>query len=461
MKGSFGIRNDARQQLTLRVDPKIVLSSQLLELSQAELDSAIANELAENPALERLHDDEEALTDDSILRTLAPHELTPSSEDFEFRRSLPQGSLEAVDWLDFAASNDSLWDHLQAQMSSSLPKYLRHIGAFVVGCVDDRGYLTLDVEEIALHCDCSIEDAERVVESLKSCEPPGVGATNIRECLMLQLKGQERLEARLAYSILNSHFDDFLARNIRGLMRRYKVHPELIEAAFQEVTSLTPYPGEAFSSHSAHQSDPTPAAVVPDIALHFDPSGWTVEIKGFDPADLTINRSYKNRLAAIRETSKSSGDERRHLSEYVERAGRFIESLNQRKQTLRRIGEYLVSKQAGFVSTGEYRFLVPLTRTQVAKDLGVHESTVSRATMDKFVQIGTGEVVSFEIFFKPALRVQKMIEEILLHENPNSPLSDERIAQMLAEKGIVVARRTVNKYRDRTKLLSSRRRKSA
>jgi RNA polymerase sigma-54 factor len=128
---------------------------------------------------------------------------------------------------------------------------------------------------------------------------------------------------------------------------------------------------------------------------------------------------------------------------------------------MRRIGQALLEHQPGFIATGEYRFLAPLTRSQVAEELGVHESTVSRATLGKFAQLANGEVVSFEVFFKPALRVQKLIEEILAHENPNNPLSDERIAQMLAEQGVKVARRTVNKYRDRSKQLSSRRRKTA
>jgi RNA polymerase sigma-54 factor len=128
---------------------------------------------------------------------------------------------------------------------------------------------------------------------------------------------------------------------------------------------------------------------------------------------------------------------------------------------MERLGNFLLQHQLGFIATGDYKFLVPLTRSHIARTLGVHESTISRATADKFVQIGNGEVISFEVFFKPALRIQKMIEEILATENPSNPLSDERISEMLAEQGVVVARRTVNKYRDKTKLLSSRKRRFA
>lgn len=126
-----------------------------------------------------------------------------------------------------------------------------------------------------------------------------------------------------------------------------------------------------------------------------------------------------------------------------------------------KVGEYLTNKQESFITTGRYSFLRPLTRSQMAADIGLHESTVSRATAGKFVQIATGEVVSFEVFFKPALRVQKLVEEILESEDPNEPLSDEEVSQILAKRGFNIARRTVNKYRSQLRLLSSRARRSA
>jgi len=204
-----------------------------------------------------------------------------------------------------------------------------------------------------------------------------------------------------------------------------------------------------------------PPAVVPDLVLERTENGWVIEVKGADPSSLCLSRAYKHRLEELDRLERVPKDERRHISTYVHRAEDFISCVQQRRRTLLRIGEYLVDRQAGFISTGRYQFLQPLTRAQMAGVLGLHESTVSRATMEKFVQIANGEIVPFEVFFKPALRVQKMIEEILATENPRDPLSDERIAEILAERGVVVARRTVNKYRDRTKLLSSRKRRSA
>mgnify|MGYP002867034042 FL=1 len=138
-----------------------------------------------------------------------------------------------------------------------------------------------------------------------------------------------------------------------------------------------------------------------------------------------------------------------------------MEALDQRRRTLEKIGTFLIEKQGGFVATGQVQYLADLTRSKMAEELGIHESTVSRATMDKFVQIATGEVLSFDVFFSRSLRVQKIIADLLANENPSNPLSDERISQILAEQGFKVARRTVNKYRDKNRLLSSRRRRTA
>ena len=198
----------------------------------------------------------------------------------------------------------------------------------------------------------------------------------------------------------------------------------------------------------------------PDIIITLEESGFLIEVPGPSPIHLRVNPTYEKRRKVLEEKRGADPAEKRHVNEFVDRAQRFLDALTQRRQQLARIGKYLVEHQGGFVKTGEYRFLMPLTRSQVAKDLGVHESTISRATAGKFVKIVNGDTVGFDIFFKPALRVQRMIEEILESENPNNPLSDERIARMLEDRGVKVARRTVNKYRDRTKLLSSRMRRT-
>lgn len=444
----------------LKVDPRVVLSSQLLQLSQIELEQAIESEMNENPALERIQDDTEPITEEAILKAVAPHELRPTSEDFEFVRSIPSDD-HTTDWIDLAHSTPSLHEHLRAQLLPMLPGDKRFVGEYLIECVNDKGYLTTDLEEIALALECSLEDVEEALRTLQACEPSGVGARNLKECLLLQLQGPQSFEGKLARKILRESMDDFVAKRISTLSRRYRVLPGVVDQAFDIVLGLSPFPGEGFSASSAISTSRRSQGITADLRLTRTDAGWQVEVLGPEPSSLRVSRSYQRRVGEIDNMRNAPKDERRHLATHIQRATDFIGCIEQRRQTMRKIGEYLVKGQTGFITTGQYQFLQPLTRCKMAKDIGIHESTVSRATMDKFVQIGNGEIVAFEVFFKPALRVQKMIEDILTTENPGSPLSDEAIAKMLAKRGVVVARRTVNKYRDRTRLLSSRKRRSA
>ncbi|RYG75648.1 hypothetical protein EON77_10990, partial [bacterium] len=271
------------------------------------------------------------------------------------------------------------------------------------------------------------------------------------------LRSEDTLEGRLGASIVAEHLDEFALRRTAKIARRYGVMPSVVEAAFARILECTPFPVEGFAKR--HRA-PKSLAAQADLSLSHGEDGWTIEPRGADPATLAVDPGYRERLASL-PTGRDAAEERRHLAHYVTRAKEFISCLEERRRTMARIGAYLVEHQGDFILTGDYAYLQPLTRVEIARALGLHESTVSRATGDKFVQIANGEVVAFDIFFKPALRVQKMIEGILAAEDPSHPLSDERIAAMLAERGVCVARRTVNKYRDRTRLLSSRRRRTA
>jgi RNA polymerase sigma-54 factor len=433
----------------------------MLQLSRQELDEAIELELEDNPALERLEDDSEPITEEAVLRAVAPAELKPSSDDVEFRRSLPQDDTGQTDWTDLVASGNTLWDHLRAQLLPSLPSHLAALAEYVIASVNERGYLDSPIEEIALESRSELADVETVVAALRNCEPAGVGAFDLQECLLLQLRSLNTLEGKLARIIVKRHMDDLVARRTERLMRRYRVLPEVVEAAFEEILALTPYPGESHQTFGTGALSATRSGITPDLAISIRDGQWEIDVRGADPASLSVSRSYLCRRKQLEQMSRPPRDERRHIVEYIDRADNFIQSIAQRRKTLRRIGDYLIEHQAGFVSTGRYQFLQSLTRSRLAQDIGMHESTVSRATMRKFVQIVTGEVVPFEVFFKPALRIQKMIEEIMAAENPQDPLSDEQIAALLARRGVIVARRTVNKYRDRTKLLSSHKRRTA
>lgn len=450
-----------RTQVQARIDPKIVLTSQILQLNTLELEQAVDSELMENPALERVDEFDEPITHEEIMRAVAPDELLQGGGSYEALRSLPQDG-DSVDWTDFASTSDTLWDHLLGQLHMRMPEQFWKLIDYFVGSINERGYLTISVEEAALDCHSTLEEAQEVFDTLRECEPSGVGATDLRDCLLLQLRQPHTEAERLARRLIAKDWDDLVARNVRGLTRRLKVDEDVIQSAFDVILSLQPFPGEGFRSHRTPGRRAKSHTAPPDVRISLSESGWLIEVPGPTAASFRISRAYQQRMEQMRASAaRADADEKRHISEFVEKAQRFLDAVGQRQNQLHNVGRYLVERQAGFVKTGDYKFLSSLTRSQMARDLGVHESTISRATNGKFLQIATGEVVSFDVLFKPALRVQKLIEEILAHENPDNPLSDERIAQMLASKGVKVARRTVNKYRDRSKQLSSRHRRSA
>jgi len=456
---NIGNRTSQRLDTGLRVDPKLLLSSQVLQLTQQELEQMITTELSENPALERVASEEDNLTDRMIEKGVMGRDLKPRGDDREMWRSLPQDD-DTPSWIELTSSTISLRDHVSGQLLSSIPKELRHVGEYVIGCLNENGYLYEPIEEIALGSNCSIEEAESVVEQLRKCEPYGVGANGIQDSLLLQLRQYDTIEGRIARKIVRDYLDLFTNGKHLKLAKKFSVTLDVMENIFELILTCTPFPGEAFFS-SSNTSEARLPAIQPDIVLSRTEQGWEISVKGPSSIEFSLNGYYKKRLEELQDDRRKDKDERRHISHFVDRAASFIECLDQRYRTMMRIGQYLIEKQVGFVSTGDAAFLVPLTRTILAHDLQLHESTISRATQSKFVQLPTGETVSFDVFFKPALRVQKMIEEILATENPDNPLSDERIAQILATKGVIVARRTVNKYRDRTKLLSSRKRRCA
>ncbi|MCH7904245.1 MAG: RNA polymerase factor sigma-54 [Armatimonadetes bacterium] len=457
-----GLRASTRTSLTTstRVDPKVVLGSKILQLSQAELQQAIERELAENPAMDRIDEPDAPISDEEVLRVVAPDELKRSSTDYEARRSMPADSDQRPDWVDLTASCDTLWDHLRAQLGRVVAKEDRELMHYFIGSVNDRGYLNCTVEDAALDCKTSLESAENVLELLQQCEPAGIGATNLREALLLQLRRPEGDAERLARFMLKNCWDELVARNAKAIQRKHKVDPELIEQAFEVILSLRPFPGEGFAVGVAPPHERVVPAN-PDVSFTLDEAGWIIEVLGPSPLSLRVSRTYLQRQQELQNTANAPKDEKRHVDQFIGRATMFKEALEQRRRLIGDMAKYLVDHQGGFISTGNYQFIKPLTRSKLARDLGVHESSISRATNGKFCQLPNGEIIPFEVFFKPALRVQKMIEEILSTESPDGPLSDERIRKILAEKGVKIARRTVNKYRSRLKLLSSRQRRTA
>lgn len=455
MQGGYSFRQDLRTTVQVKADPLVVLTSSIIALNSQEIETMIQQELSENPALERIDESDE----------VEHHPESPEDQnkvdwlDYESYRSAPIEDTE-FQMIDLACSSSTLQESLWAQMQHDCPAEEAELIQYLIDCVSDAGYFTSTIEEVALACNRSLEQAELWLTKLQQCEPAGVASRTVQECLILQLEREGTEIAKLAAQVVETQLDDLINRNYVAISNRLRIPPMVAKKAVNLVTSLNPYPGEN-SGFAPSESRPVVSRAVPEVIFQHNEQGWHITVMGSDPTSFVISREYVNRSLELERAARPDKSETRHLNYHINRASRFLSALHQRKRSIEKIANYLVETQSGFIMTGNFKYLTDITRSKLAKVVGVHESTVSRATNGKYVQICTGEVVSFDFFFDSSLRVKHMIQEILSHENPSSPLSDSQIQGKLAERGLEVARRTVHKYREKTLSLSSRKRKSA
>ena len=438
-----------------------------------ELQQAIEMELAENPALEVPEEDpcqgcdtpKTLCIDCSFRKNAETDENDLSLHELEMMPVDASGDFDAES--DFIANIEaevSLQDHLRTILRAVLPDDQFEIGEYLVSNITDTGYLGCTIDEIAKELDKKPEEVEAVLAILQTFEPAGVGARDLEECLRIQLEHlkEDGQGNPIALAIVRDYWADMIAKRVARLARRLKVSQKEILDAFHFIQhSLNPYPGSAFRTPWNSKPNDTRSSVRPDVVVRRTPTGFEIDVISHEQYGLSINSRYREVYQALKNGSakKYSDDEKKHVSEYVERADLFIKNLNQRRRTLRLITKTIIEFQQGYAETGSKLFLRPLTRTKVASAVKMHESTVSRATSNKYVQLPSEEVISFDFFFETSTSVKDMIGEIIANEDHQNPLSDQEIATLLQERGIDVARRTVVKYREAQKILSSRQRR--
>lgn len=460
-------KNVPELQLKVQVNQGLLLLSKLLVLNAAELDREVEQELLDNPALERVVEtDSKQAEADSLHFEEVPVQFSftdadPDPGHEEFLSEDEEG------WQPEIASYISLKEYLLAQMLPAVDKPLHPIAEFLVESLDENGYLQIGEEEVALRFNTDLETIRQVVQALQNCDPAGVGARSLQECLLLQVRAfKEDKESSVARQVLEDAeqilslgWQDFVHERTHRLLRRLRLSPDRLQAATHFIRyALKPYPGATFQLLPGASSGAPTFPVEPDVIVRSSVSGFEIEIRGVDPESLMINRSYLQQYARL-VTGKShlSAQDQQHIRQYVERARMFIRGLQKRRDTIRRIMQHLVQTQHNFLLTGDVRFVQPITRSELAAKVGLHRSTIGRAMRNKYLQLPNGTVVSFGIFFKPALRTAMLIEQIIREQEDQARrLSDAEIAQYLAEIGIQVSRRAVAKYRQQSHILSSR-----
>jgi len=426
----------------VNLSPNLVLAAKVLQLPGPDLEQLIWREMIDNPALE--------LSNDGHFGDPTP---TPESQvDIALGRF--NGELEnAVEQL---PAFISAIDQLEAQVRLIASGKTLDVATYLLQSLDEHGYLSASVEEFAAELDISVEEIENGLAVLHELDPPGIGARNLRECLLIQCSHLEAdgNDCHLVRCILTNTWDEFIHRKWDQAAAKLKLPVSDIKEAHQFIARhLCPYPLGTIDTSPLRQE----YLHQPDLVIYREPPEdqmlFRLEIPGAEAWDLRINDCFDGALRAERNTgSASTNNGWAWIASHMERARIFIAALNQRWATLRRIGQYLVEYQAEFLRQGP-RSLKRITRTEVAMALGFHESTVSRAVAGKIVQLPGGRVIPLSEIFDASLPVRELVRHVLAQAS--YPLSDREVVDHLKSEGVILARRTVTKYRQQLKLLPS------
>jgi len=474
-----------QQAQKLILSPQIRQYLKLLQLPLAELTQAVQSELAENPILEESPPEKGAEENLSVSDTeKTPQEKT--AEELHVGESFD--TLEKMDenfWSGYAYSYrvgqdasdlqkrknyqeslivkpEALSDFLLWQIRFlDLSEIEKHIAEEIIGNIDEEGYLKTSLEEIAQSRQMDVAQAEKVLREIQQLDPPGIGARNLREALLIQLR-KKGPEAAIAIEMVSKHLSLLEKRDWQQLAKILSVDVNEIRKAANRVSRLEPKPGRTFYSEE-------PIAITPDASVTLsdeEEENLKIDIHDETIPELRINAYYRRLL----KNKTIDGKTRSFLREKLQSAFNFMKALKLRKSTLREITEEIVKIQPQFFEHG-FSHLRPLRLKDIAQTLNIHESTVSRALQGKYISTPQG-TIPYKSFFSTKLETtdgtsesqkstMEKIRELIDQEDHHHPLSDQEIVQKLKDQGIVIARRTVAKYRDILRVLPShlRRRK--
>jgi RNA polymerase sigma-54 factor len=453
---------------TTRVSPRLIAANHILELSSQELQEAISEEIADNPALD-LVDVATCPTCGQPIEGDACPRCSRKSEDpravdptEQYLDNLAWNATtvtrdQEFDPLTLVAAQVTLQEKLLTDLGAMVAKEDMPIAEYLVGSLDNDGYLRCSTYEVCSEFNAEPEKVEEIIAALQSLEPPGIGARDVRECMLLQLEYLRTtgVENPLATTLVRDHLEDLGKHKFSRIAQELGVDATDVEAAWEFIKAmLNPHPAQGTNGIPTRTGPrPTQGYVIPDVVISPGEKGFEVEVVESRRFALSVNGMYQQLLAQVSANSERyNAEEREHIQHYVSRAKMFIANINQRRQTIQKITNFLVEYQDDFLRNG-IRHLKPLTRAMLAERTGIHESTVSRATAAKFVMLPSGQVIPFSDFFTASLSVKDLIKEMIAHEE--RPLTDQEIAVKLREYGYNVARRTVAKYRDQLDILPS------
>lgn len=469
-----------RMRMDLKQSPQQVLLSSLLQLPALSLEQRIKMELEMNPLLELdavqeedMNQEQEALEEMALLRK----EVDTSDEE-EPKEETPVEEEKEIDWdeilndedeYDFTiprdngaeeferpeASESTLTENLLAQLYMVRFTEIQYlIGENIIWNINNIGYLSVPVEQIAENIGVTPDEVEEVLKIIHFFEPVGIGARSLQECLAVQL--QDEFEPnQVALEILNNCFEDFKNKRFEKIIKKLSIDKEQLKEAIDEIKKLNPKPGEGYLNFNTNY-------VVPDLRVRKTDGRFQVELLDDNIPNLRINNSYRKLLLDKKNTTRETKD---YIKQRLESARWLINSIHQRRITIKKVMEAIVEKQDEFFESGPEN-IRPMILKDIADDISMDISTVSRVTNGKYVQTDWG-VFELKHFFSEKIRqddgeevsnktVKNRIRKIIEDENPKKPLNDQKIAEILKKEGYNVARRTVAKYREQMMIPVSR-----
>jgi len=473
-----------RPDHALRVSARLITASTILHLSSDELERAVAQEQMENPALDvsekRVclfcgsplqgpfcancgHFEQPTQPGFSTGETQQDEHEQQWSEyhtydiyDYRFNENDDE---DEFDPLAHIAVDQTLADTLLQQLHTLIAPEDAPIAEQLVGNLNEHGYLEISAEEIAGYLQIPIERVEHALRQLQTLEPMGIGARDLRECLLIQLEtlAEQEPPHPLAYALIDRHLDRLGKSHFLEIARELKVPEQEVRQAAQYIRgNLNPFPAHTYQSGT---DNGTAAAYTrPDILIRKGESGFEVELIEEKRYGFHIGSGYGTQPLRL-EDDPGYQEIQRYIRHQSDRAKFFIDCIQRRWRTLKQVAELIVDYQREFLDKG-VRYLRPFTRAEVAMRLNLDESTVSRATANKYALLPNGRLIPLSDFFDGSLSIKDILRELIAAEDTRHRLSDDELARLLTMRGIPMARRTVTKYREEMGIGSSRERGS-
>ena len=476
------LKQNLNFKLSQKLSPQQIQLMKLIQLPTQAFEQKLAQEIDENPALEsgkeEKEDDEFSNQDEEIAETEPDLNIDEYISDDEIPNYRTQANNYSADDDDKTipyAAGTSFHQHLKSQLNTfKFTEKERQIAEFLVGSIDDSGYIRRDVidivDDLAFTDNVYTDEAEveKVLTRIQQLEPSGVGARDLKECLILQLKQKkEKPSIVLAINILEQSFDHFAKKHYKKLLQKFDITEEDLKEAILQISKLNPKPGGAFAGNTKIIEQ-----IVPDFTIKIVEGKLELTLNSRNAPELHISSEYNNMLKGYSKTkkkTKSQKDAMFFIKQKLDAAKWFIDAIKQRQQTLISTMTAIMRHQEAYFLTGDELKLKPMILKDIADKISMDVSTISRVANSKYVNTPYGTKL-IKFFFSESMKndqgddvstkeIKNILETIIANEDKKKPLTDEKLSAMLKEKGYLIARRTVAKYREQLHISVARLRK--